>query len=554
MIQSTLMSASCKRGLRVLTVGMILGVSSVLHAQEPQKVGNKPGYNHPNQYLVAKTTQLADNMEPVIANQAQNDAARKKLAELEKKNGKKPNIIIFLLDDVGFGDMGFSGGGAAVGNPTPDIDRYANNGLILTSAYSQPSCSPTRATIMTGQNQAHHGIQAPPMYGQPGGLQGLTTVAQLMSGQGYTTQAIGKWHMGENEGSQPQNVGFDDFRGFLSVSDMYTEWRDPQYNPDVALSPERFNYINTLPFNKSDVHAKKGGKVENLYEINTDNIRDLDQQWLAYGVEFLKKQKDSKKPFFLYYGTRGCHFDNYPNDYYLGRSPARTTYSDCIVEVNDIFKKLMETLEQTGQAENTVIFFGSDNGPEAEVAPHGRTPFRGAKGSTWEGGVRGPTFVYWKGVIEPRKSDGLFDFADLFNTSLSFAGKPGADLAKLVPAKTYIDGIDQASFWIGKDGVSNRRSIAYFWNDKVSAVRIDEFKFMPIVQILNSVVQEGHIGGFSGTMQESGGSNMFNLYTNPQENETIGIRHIPMGIPVQTEYYRYVEVLKKYPPKRQIGF
>jgi arylsulfatase len=454
---------------------------------------------------------------------------------------------------VGYSDFGFNGGGDAVGNATPDIDKIANESLILTSAYSQPSCSPTRATIMTGQNQAHHGIQAPPMYGQAGGLDGATTVAKLMSAQGYTTQAIGKWHIGENEGSLPQNVGFDDFRGFLSVSDMYTEWRDPQYNPEVALSPERYKYILNLPFNKSDVHAKKGGKIESLYEINTETIKDLDQQWLSYGVDFLKKQKDSKKPFFLYYATRGCHFDNYPNKEYQGKSAARTTYSDCIIEMNDIFKKIYATLQETGQLENTVIFFGSDNGPEAEVSPHARSPFRGAKGSTWEGGVRGPAFVHWKGMITPRRSDGLFDFADLFNTSLALAGKHGGDVAKLVPSKTYIDGIDQASFWLADKGVSNRKSIFYFWNDKISAVRVDEFKFMPLVQILNSVVQAGHIGGFSGTIQQSGGSTMFNLYTNPKEDETIGIRHIPMGVPLETEYYRYEAVLKKYPPKRLIG-
>ena len=156
-------------------------------------------------------------------------------------------------------------------------------------------------------------------------------------------------------------------------------------------------------------------------------------------------------------------------------------------------------------------------------------------------------------MIQPRGSDGLFEFADLFKTALSLAGKPGADLAKLVPAKTYIDGIDQASFWVADNSVSNRKSVFYCWDDQISAVRVDEFKFMPIVQILNSVVQAGHIGGFSGTMQQTNGSNMFNLYTNPQEDETIGIRHIPLGVPLQAEYLRYKEVLKKYPSKTQIS-
>lgn len=520
---------------------------------EPTRVQGQPGYDQPNQYLVRRTVKLADNMEPVVDNADQNREAQQKLDALRQETGKRPNIIVFLLDDVGYSDFGFNGGGGALGNDTPDVDRIADRSLVLSSAYSQPSCSPTRATIMTGQNMAHHGIQVPPMYGQPGGLEGLTTLAQLMSQQGYVTQAVGKWHIGENTGSQPQNVGFDDFRGFLSVSDMYTEWRDPQYNPEIALSPERYRAVLNLPFNRSDVHAAKGGKLENLYEINTGNIKDLDQKWLTYTVDFLNRQKRAEKPFFLYYAPRACHFDNYPNDYYRGRSASRTSYGDCMVEVNDIFKKMIDTLEANNQLENTVVFFGSDNGPEQEVPPHGHTMFRGGKGSTWEGGVRSPFFVYWKGMIAPRKSDGLFDFADMFNTSLALAGQAGAAVAKQVPVSTYIDGIDQTSFLVADKGVSNRRSVFYFWNDEVSAVRIDEFKLMYKAQLADSVTQAGFNGGFSGTLGQAWTALMFNLYTNPKEDETISIRHIPAATPLVAEFARYRAVLKKYPPQHQIS-
>ena len=520
---------------------------------EPTRVEGLPGYNQPNQYLAKRPVKLADNMEPVIDNADQTSEARRKLAALQDKTGKRPNIVVFLLDDVGYSDFGFNGGGEAVGNATPDVDRIANQSLVLTSAYSQPSCSPTRATIMTGQNMAHHGIQVPPMYGQPGGLAGLTTLPQLLSRLGYTTQAVGKWHIGENEGSQPQNVGFDDFRGFLSVSDMYTEWRDPQYNPEVALSPDRYRYILNLPFNKSDVHAVKGGKIESLYEINTDTIKDLDQKWLGYTVDFLNRQKQASKPFFLYYAPRACHFDNYPNSYYLGRSAARTSYGDCIVEVNDMFRKLIDTLEANGELDNTIVFFASDNGPEEEVQPAARTMFRGGKGSTWEGGVRSPFFVYWKGMIEPRRSDGLFDFADIFNTSLSLAGQPGAAAGKLVAPDAYIDGIDQTSFLLASKGASNRRSIFYFWNDELSAVRVDEFKFMQKVQIADSVTHRGYNGGFAGTLAPTWTGLVFNLYADPKEQESIAIRHIPISVPLVVELQRYREVLKKYPPRHQIS-
>jgi arylsulfatase len=548
----------------VAAVALIFGTASIATAQQssdimgsgrdgPVKVDGKPGYDQPNQYIHLTPAAVADNMEPVIRHPDQDVDARQKLAALEQRFGKKPNILVFLLDDVGWADFGFNGGGISVGNPTPDVDRIASEGLILTSAYAQPTCSPTRASIITGQYPIHHGIQSPPMYGQPGGLEGLVTIAQLLSGQGYTTQAIGKWHIGENEGSQPQNVGFDDFRGFLSVSDMYTEWRDPNFNPEVALSPSRYDYIAELPFEKDDVHAVKGGQIEAVGEITVDYIKDLDQRWAAYGEEFIRKQADSDRPFFLYYNTRGCHFDNYPNEYYQGRSTARTVYSDCIVEMNDVFKKLYDALDETGQLENTLIFFTSDNGPEQEVPPYGRTWFRGGKGSTWEGGVRVPTFVYWKGMIEPRKSEGLFDLADLFTTSLALAGKPGAEAGKLVPADRYIDGIDQTSFLLAQNGQSNRRSILYFLGAHLAAVRIDELKFHVLVQVPDAVTRRGQQGGISGTAQQTAGSIMFNLYTNPQEDDMIGVRHIPLGLPLLTEMQRYEAVLQKFPPSTQIA-
>lgn len=510
------------------------------------------GYDHPNQYIQVKPVSVADNMEPVIQHPDQALEARNKLANLEKKFGKKPNIFIFLMDDVGWMDLGFNGGGISVGNPTSEIDKVASQGLILTSAYSQPTCSPTRATIMTGQFPIHHGILSPPMYGQPGGLEGEITIAKLLSDLGYTTQAIGKWHMGENEGSQPQNVGFDDFRGFLSVSDMYTEWRDPHFNPEVALSPARTIYMEEVPFNKYDVHASKGGKIENIGLITVDYIKDLDQRWLAYGENFIRQQAQSKKPFFLYYNTRGCHFDNYPNEFYQGRSPARTVYSDCMVEMNDIFTRLYKALEDTGQLENTIIIFASDNGPEQEIPPNGRTVFRGGKGSTWEGGVRVPTFVYWKGMISPRKSEGLFDYADIFPTSLALAGKNDAEIGASVPSNRYIDGINQLSFLLAENGNSNRRSIIYFLNDELSAVRIDELKWFVTLQLPYTINHQGYMGGLSGTLNKTAGSTMFNLYTNPQEDDSIGIRHLPMGLPLMNEFDRYEAVLKKFPKYIQI--
>jgi arylsulfatase len=363
--------------------------------------------------------------------------------------------------------------------------------------------------------------------------------------------------MGENQGSLPQNVGYDDYVGFLGVSDMYTEWRDIYFNPEVALSPDRFKMMKEDNFNHYEVHCTPADKqkCEDGKLIELDYIKDLDTHWLETSLAFLDKMKGSKQPFYLYHATRGCHFDNYPSDKWAGKSMARTVYSDCMVEMDDVLGKLVDKLDEIGELENTLILFTSDNGPECEIPPHGRTPFRGCKGSSWEGGVRVPTFAYWKGMISSRRSDGLFDLADILPTALDLAGVPGAKLAKLFSEKTYIDGVDQTAFLIADDGLSARRSRIYTLNQYYSAIRIDEFKGVTTGEIEDGVVQRGYTGGFSGSIfTDTGGAIVFNLYTNPQEDVSVGVRHIPMAVPLGETGGWYLKELFEYPPQFKVGF
>ena len=158
--------------------------------------------------IATAATSVAEHLEPAFAHPEQTAAAKHKLSKYVERRGRLPNFLVFLMDDVGWGDFGCYGGGAAVGAPTPAFDRVAAHGLRLTSCYSEPTCSPSRATLLTGRLPRRHGLHRPPMYGEPGGLQGEITLAQLLSDSGYATQAVGKWHVGENEASQPQNRRF----------------------------------------------------------------------------------------------------------------------------------------------------------------------------------------------------------------------------------------------------------------------------------------------------------------------------------------------------------
>ncbi len=210
--------------------------------------------------------------------------------------------------------------------------------------------------------------------------------------------------MGENVQSQPQHVGFDDFYGFLSVSDMYTEWRDPNFFPEIVYSEERTRWVENLPFNKCFVHAERAGETENVEEVTIPVLSLLDDKWAAYSLEFIRRMAEQsdevRRPWFLYHCTRGAHFDNYPHERFLGSSPAKHPYKDTIIELDDIVGRLVAELESTGQMEDTLVFISSDNGPEMETWPDAAySPFRSAKGSTWEGGQRVPAIVSWPGMI-----------------------------------------------------------------------------------------------------------------------------------------------------------
>jgi arylsulfatase len=500
--------------------------------------------------IAAPTVKLAEHLEPIFHHADQAAAGKSRLEQfLKRSGGRRPNVLVVLMDDVGWGDFGCYGGGVAVGAPTPHIDRLAAGGLRLTSCYSEPSCTPSRASLLTGRLPMRHGLQRPPMYGEAGGLQGETTVAELLSASGYVTQAVGKWHLGENVESQPQHTGFDDFYGFLSVSDMYTEWRDPYFFPEIVYNPERTRWVENQPFNKCFVHGKRGGELSNVEEVTIPVLSQLDDKWATYSVDFIRRMASVKQPWFLYHCTRGAHFDNYPHERFLGSSPAKHPYKDTMVELDDIVGRLIATLRETGQLENTLIFVSSDNGPEMETWPDAAySPFRSAKGSTWEGGQRVPGVLAWPGMIDGgRASDGLFSQMDLFPTLLSLAGAGDS-----TPADRFIDGVDQTSFLLTENGDSHRKYIYYWFGQQFSALRVGEYKFM-LASISDDDRDVHNPGGFTGVSQKYAYGRLYNLYLDPKETRSYLIRKLAYLESFQSGVRNHLLTFKKYPPKRILG-
>ncbi|WP_395665977.1 sulfatase-like hydrolase/transferase [Methylocella sp.] len=342
-----------------------------------------------------RTVRTADYLEPAIPHPDQDRAVRDKLAQLEAKTGRKPNILIVLVDDMGYGDPGAYGGGAMAGTPTPNIDRLAAGGLRLTSAYATPLCTPTRAALNTGRIPARSGLTRPLLASDrptKAPWADEVSAAKLLSDNGYVTGLSGKWHIGEDRQSQPQMVGFDEFHGFLSVVSEYTQYMDIAKYPQLMLDPDRLATFKGLSEYNAVVEGRKGQELKIVYPLDTPKqMGNVDQDFAGWSVDFIKRAAAAKKPFYLIHAFAKVHFDNYPGDGHQGKSPAKLPYKDAIVEVDDIVGRLIQTLKDTGEADNTLVFFTSDNGPEEDSYPDsGFTPFRGGKGTTWEGGVRAP--------------------------------------------------------------------------------------------------------------------------------------------------------------------
>lgn len=535
------------RSLRSRASGAALATALLAMAGAGQAQPAPPN-GSPDPFL-AQASRTSPSREPAIQRPAQAAEAQSKLDALQKRIGRKPNVVIILMDDVAWGDFGAYGGGVAVGAPTPHLDRLAQGGLRLTSAYSQPSCTPTRASLLTGRLPIRTGLLRPFLPGENttgGGLGGEITLAALLKSSGYATHAVGKWHLGAAPSTQPQNVGFDDYYGTLTSSDDYTAWLEPWRNPDLSEDPARRAWAAEGEV-MAIVEGRTGQEAKAAFPIDLETIRLVDEKLTQRAVEIINRAPATKQPFFLYLATRGAHNDNYPHPDFRGKSPAKYPYKDVIQELDYRVGQVVEALRKSGQLENTLVVVTSDNGPFAETFPDtGYTPFRAAKGSIYEGGVRTPFIASWPGMISPgRVSDGLFDLTDLFATTLSLAGA-----AEAIPKDRYIDSIDQSSFLLGDAGQSTRRVVHYWLGQTFMGVRVGEFKLLQRQQVYKHEDTWPAMSPFQGSITPAGsGSKMFDLYIDPKEEHALLPLKQPQ-IPVLTRAAAaHLATFKTYPPK-----
>ncbi|MEJ2392874.1 MAG: arylsulfatase [Gammaproteobacteria bacterium] len=398
---------------------------------------------------------------------------------------KKPNILLIVSDDTGYGDLGPYGGGEGRGMPTPNFDRMAADGMALFSFYAQPSCTPGRAAMQTGRIPNRSGMTTVAFQGQGGGLPAAEwTLASVLKQGGYQTYFTGKWHLGEADYALPNAQGYDEMKYvFLYHLNAYT-YGDPNWFPDMDPKlREMFDKVT-----KGSLSGKAGEKAKQDFKVNGEyvdtpdkgvvGIPFLDSYVQKAAIEFLEKASKSDKPFFINVNFMKVHQPNLPAPEFEHKSLSKSKYADSIVELDTRIGRVMDKLRSLGLDKNTLVFWTTDNGAWQDVYPDaGYTPFRGTKGTVREGGNRVPAIAIMPGKIKPgSRNHDILGGLDLMATFASVAG------VKL-PEKDregqpiIFDSYDMSPVLFGT-GKSERTNWFYFTEDELTpgAARVGNYK------------------------------------------------------------------------------
>lgn len=367
----------------------------------------------------------------------------------------KPNIIILFADDLGYGDLG------CYGSPvirTPNLDRMAAEGLRFTDFYSAAEvCTPSRAALLTGRLPIRSGMcgnRRVLFANSAGGLPPAEiTLAEALKEQGYATAHIGKWHLGIHEGSRPLDQGFDSSYGLPYSNDMDAR---PGLPKGASGSP-------TPPEDGWNVPLIQDGKVIEQPAVQTTLTRRYTEQ----AMKFITEKKGG--PFFLYLPHTFPHVPMFASPDFKGKSRAGI-YGDAVEELDWSVGQILDTLRREGLAENTLVFFTSDNGPWLIMGDQGGSAglLKDGKGSTWEGGMRVPGIAWMPGRVQPGVTRGLAHAMDLFPTALALAGAP-------LPEDVTLDGADLSPILFESKPLPERHYF-YYRGDQLFACRMGEWK------------------------------------------------------------------------------
>jgi arylsulfatase A-like enzyme len=481
--------------------------------------------------------------------------------------GGKPNIILIVSDDFGYGDAGAYLGGEARGMPTPNIDRLAAEGMMFLSFYAQPSCTPGRAAMQTGRIPNRSGMTTVAFQGQGGGLPAAEwTLASMLKTAGYKTFFAGKWHLGEADYALPNAQGYDEMKyAGLYHLNAYT-YADPTWFPDMA--PELRAMFERVT--KGAMSGNAGEAPHEDFKINGQYVNTPDRGVVGIpffddyvekaSLDYLDRSAKSTTPFFMNINFMKVHQPNMPAPEFEHKSPSKSKFADSVVENDTRIGRVMDKVRALGLDKNTYVFWTTDNGAWQDVYPDaGYTPFRGTKGTVREGGVRVPSIAWGPKIKPDTKNAEILGGLDYMAT---FAAIGGATLpTNDREGKPIIfDSYDMTPVLFGT-GKSPRNSWFYFTENELTpgAARVDHYKAVFNLRGDDGVKTGGlavdsNLGWKGAEAYVATVPQVFDLWQDPQERYDIFMNNFTEHTWVLVSINDAIKTLMKtyvqYPPRK----
>ncbi len=441
---------------------------------------------------------------------------------------EQPNIVFIFLDNFGWGEPGFNGGGIIRGTSTPEMDALADEGFRLTNFNVESQCTPSRAATMTGRYGIRSGNHTVPL---GGGVYGLTqweiTMAEMLKDVGYNTAMYGKWHLGWTEGRFPTNQGFDEFYG-VETTDV-TVWRSLSGFAEADMEE---------PVVMQGV-AGEPATVARDYDL--DYRGEIDGDLTEKAIEYIEAKSQEDSPFFIYLAYTQTHYPNIVSEEFDGAT-GNGVWADILRQTDTYIGRVVDALEAAGVSDNTIVIFTADNGPEAVPVGNANAspnppiqgtagPWRGTLFTSLEGSLRVPFAIKWPGNIPAgAESNDVVHSMDLFPTLAAFAGGE-------VPSDRAFDGIDQSEFLLGNQPKSNREGVIVYMGDQIFGVKWNNWK----------VLFKENRTIFSPT-EAFDTPRAYNLLNDPHERDNVLFPYtwaVEMALPQLQEH---LETFQEFPP------
>ncbi|WP_439184841.1 arylsulfatase [Carboxylicivirga taeanensis] len=477
---------------------------------------------------------------------------------LNAQKTKQPNILVIWGDDIGQSNISAYTNGL-VGYRTPNIDRIADEGMIFTDYYGEQSCTAGRSSFIMGQSVFRTGLSK---VGLPGAELGMQkedpTIAGLLKPLGYATGQFGKNHLGDKDEHLPTQHGFDEFLGNLYHLNAEEEPELPDYprNPEFR---EKFGP-------RGVISSSADGPVKDTGPLTRKRMETIDDETVAAAVDFIKRMDKAGTPWFVWWNGTRMHFRTHVKDELMNdpKYQGLNEYAIGMIEHDMHVGELLAVLDELGIADETLVFYSTDNGPHKNSWPDAAvSPFRGEKNTNWEGGWRVPAMVRWPKNIEAGSvSNEVMHHMDWLPTLLAVAGNENIKNelleGKKVADRTYnvhLDGYNFLPYLTGKTETGPREEIFYFSDDgDLTALRYKDWKMVFMEQR-----KYGTLAVWSEPFVELRIPLIFNLRRDPYEQAPLTsntyydwlLDHAFMLVPAQAYVGKFLSTFKEYPPRQK---